>query len=54
MIVASSGQIATKTGHDDENRPLHALVQARRERLTADKTARIEALAVFVSMPTPQ
>jgi DNA-binding SARP family transcriptional activator len=30
------------------------LGQARRERFTADRTARIEALAVFVSMPTPQ
>ena len=28
--------------------------QPRRERFTADRTARIEALAVFVSMPTPQ
>jgi hypothetical protein len=28
--------------------------QARRERLTAERTARIEAVTVFVSMPTPQ
>src|ERR1700683_4902136 len=27
--------------------------QARRERLTAERTARIEAVTVFVSMPTP-
>jgi len=57
MIMGQSGPYLAKTTHDhgsDERQGHLVNGQARRERLTADSTARIEALAVLVSMPTPQ
>ena len=52
--VVPPGQHAARPPRSDTWPRRFTACQPRRDRFTADRTARIEAVTVFVSMPTPQ